>query len=458
MRCHKEEIPVLVGTASVRASEELSNYLKKENIAHNILNAKNHANEAQIIAEAGKPAAVTVATNMAGRGTDIVLGGNLERELQDLGSDLSKEQGQKMSREWQERHDKVLVNGGLRVIGGERHESRRIDNQLRGRCGRQGDPGSTRFYLSMEDDLLRLFASERVSNMMQALGLPAGEAIEHKMVTNAIERAQRKVEGRNFDIRKQLLEYDDVANNQRQIIYEQRLEILQLESLQEVIAHSMEEQVRSLVLSHAPHLKDRENKSLESFREELRKRFNYESNRDELSSDEWSAFAENFAQGVYAAYKKRHQDIDEELLQNLEKQVMLQVLDMLWRQHLQMMDYLRQGIHLRGYAQKNPKEEYKKESYLAFENLLERIKTETVRILCHLQMKEKKEEAISMESEPQRIRTEHRTMNSFQERVVQQNGKPQPFVRTNRKIGRNEPCPCGSEKKYKHCHGKIDGR
>ena len=458
--CRSKRIPVLVGTASVHASEELSSHLKKQQVPHNVLNAKNHANEAQIIAEAGQPGAITIATNMAGRGTDIVLGGNLERELLSLGTDPAKEAVEKLKRDWEERHNQVVANGGLRVIGSERHESRRIDNQLRGRCGRQGDPGTTRFYLSMEDDLLRLFASERVSNMMQALGLPAGEAIEHKMVTGAIERAQRKVEGRNFDIRKQLLEYDDVANNQRQIIYEQRRELLQAENMREVIGHYMREQVRALVMSYAPHLRDREEKTPISLKEELKKTFNYDSRWDRFPKDDWTAFADELAEGVYAAYSERYQDMGEEVWVNIEKQVMLQLLDALWREHLQMMDYLRQGIHLRGYAQKNPKEEYKKESYLAFEAMLERIKHETTRILCHLQIRQGNEEAVAMRSEPQQFNAEHTEVSSFGERAAapgKTSEKAKPFVRANRKIGRNEPCPCGSGKKYKHCHGKLDG-
>ena len=461
-RCQKEQIPVLVGTASVHASEELASYLTKKNILHNVLNAKNHANEAQVIAEAGVPGKVTIATNMAGRGTDIVLGGNLELEVKDLGDDPPATKLAELKESWQQQHDLVLKKGGLYVIGSERHESRRIDNQLRGRCGRQGDPGATRFYLSMEDDLLRLFASERVSNMMQALGLPEGEAIEHKMVTNAIERAQRKVEGRNFDIRKQLLEYDDVANNQRQIIYEQRRHLLEAENMTDVIKHNMQEQVHSAVFSQmADYPEDR----VKMLIDKVKNGFNYEMTLDSWDPKDSEKIAAELADKVYMAYKDRHSHIEEEVIANVEKQVMLQVLDMLWRQHLQMMDYLRQGIHLRGYAQRNPKEEYKKESYLAFEELLERIKMETTRLLCYLQIKQDEDKKVALMSQ-QKMTARHKEVNSFARNSAPTTPtgatgatrarKVTTFTRAEKKIGRNQPCPCGSGKKYKHCHGKVN--
>ena len=448
--CRKRNTPVLAGTASVHASEELSDYLNNKRIAHNVLNAKNHANEAEIIAEAGKPGTVTIATNMAGRGTDIVLGGNLEQELKSLGDDPPAEKVKKVKTEWMRRHDLVLDNGGLYVIGSERHESRRIDNQLRGRCGRQGDPGITRFYLSMEDDLLRLFASERVSNMMQALGLPEGEAIEHRMVTNAIERAQRKVEGRNFDMRKQLLEYDDVANNQRQIIYQQRKELLEAENMRDVIANNMKEEVRIAILQNLSN--DNEEQNRKALEQQLKTSFNYETSLDHWDEKNLESWSDDLANKVYEAYCTQHSEIDEDALIGLEKQIMLQVLDMLWRQHLQMMDYLRQGIHLRGYAQRNPKEEYKKESYLAFEELLGRVKAETTRVLCHLHIKQDAPQQVAMKQESHQF--DHKEVNSFQEEATTKNQGT--FVRTERKIGRNEPCPCGSGKKYKHCHGRVN--
>lgn len=455
-RCKQKRIPVLVGTASVHASEELSGYLTKKKIAHNVLNAKNHANEAQVIAEAGVPGKVTIATNMAGRGTDIVLGGNLELEINNLGDSPSPDELARLKEDWQQRHDQVVQNGGLYVIGSERHESRRIDNQLRGRCGRQGDPGATRFYLSMEDDLLRLFASERVSNMMQALGLPEGEAIEHKMVTNAIERAQRKVEGRNFDIRKQLLEYDDVANSQRQIIYEQRRNLLEAEDMTQVIQRNMREEVHNVVLNHAAEYPE---ERIRILLDRIKSDFNYETTLDSWDDKDSEKIATSLADEVYADYKDRHSDIEEEVLASIEKQVMLQVLDMLWRQHLQMMDYLRQGIHLRGYAQRNPKEEYKKESYVAFEELLERIKAETSRLLCHLQLKQDAEKQVALTPQ-QQMTARHRELNSFADNSAtarRPTERVTTFVRSEKKIGRNQPCPCGSGKKYKHCHGKING-
>ncbi|MBP0047538.1 preprotein translocase subunit SecA [Marinobacterium sp. AK62] len=468
--CREHNRPVLVGTASVESSELLAALLNKEKIPHNVLNAKNHGREAEIIAEAGRPGAITIATNMAGRGTDIKLGGKLEAELEAMSADSSQAEVDEAVREWRERHDKVIEAGGLHIIGTERHESRRIDNQLRGRAGRQGDPGSSRFFLSLEDDLMRIFASERVRQFMQALGMEKGEAIEHKMVTNAIEKAQRKVEGRNFDIRKTLLEYDDVANDQRSVIYDQRNEVMAADDISETIASVRDEVIESTISEHIPPQSLEEmwdvpalEKALES---EFALKLPVQQWLDEDDSLHEETLREKIRGEILAAYQAKEDAAGAETLRTFEKQVMLQVLDTLWKEHLQTMDLLRQGIHLRGYAQKNPKQEYKREAFSLFQDLLENIKRDVVRILSHVQVRqpeevERMEEERRAQAERQKMNFEHAQTSGMGEEGTaeaeqgEQAENAEPFKRQTPKVGRNDPCPCGSGKKYKHCHGKI---
>ncbi|WP_029510921.1 preprotein translocase subunit SecA [Marinobacterium stanieri] len=468
--CREHNRPVLVGTASVESSELLSALLKKEKIQHNVLNAKNHKGEAGVIAEAGRPGAVTIATNMAGRGTDIMLGGKLEAELADLGEGASEAQLEQGREEWRVRHETVLEAGGLHIIGTERHESRRIDNQLRGRAGRQGDPGSSRFFLSLEDDLMRIFASERVRQFMQALGMEKGEAIEHKMVTNAIEKAQRKVEGRNFDIRKTLLEYDDVANDQRSVIYDQRNEVMASDDISETIASVRDEVIENSISEHIPPQSLEEmwdipglEKALES---EFALQLPIQQWLDEDDSLHEETLREKIRGEILAAYQAKEDAAGSQTLRTFEKQVMLQVLDTLWKEHLQTMDLLRQGIHLRGYAQKNPKQEYKREAFALFQDLLENIKRDVVRILSHVQVRqpeevERMEEERRAQAERQQMNFEHAQSSGLgeeqgeAEQGEQAGENAEPFKRQAPKVGRNDPCPCGSGKKYKQCHGKL---
>ncbi len=468
--CREHNRPVLVGTASVESSELLSALLNKEKIPHNTLNAKNHGREADIIAEAGRPGAVTIATNMAGRGTDIMLGGKLEAEIAALGEDVSEAQVDQAREEWRQRHEQVLEAGGLHIIGTERHESRRIDNQLRGRAGRQGDPGSSRFFLSLEDDLMRIFASERVRSFMQALGMEQGEAIEHKMVTNAIEKAQRKVEGRNFDIRKALLEYDDVANDQRSVIYDQRNEVMASNDISETIASIRDEVIDTSISEHIPPQSLEEmwdvpalEKALES---EFALKLPVQQWLDEDDSLHEESLREKIRGEILTAYQAKEDAVGAETLRMFEKQVMLQVLDTLWKEHLQTMDLLRQGIHLRGYAQKNPKQEYKREAFALFQDLLENIKRDVVRILSHVQVRqpeevERMEEERRAQAERQQMNFEHAqstSMGEDEQAGAEQNDQAdnaEPFKRDTPKVGRNDPCPCGSGKKYKQCHGKL---
>ncbi|MDX1694586.1 MAG: preprotein translocase subunit SecA [Ketobacteraceae bacterium] len=457
--------PVLVGTVSIETSELLSGILKKEKIPHKVLNAKFHAQEAEIIAQAGRPGAVTIATNMAGRGTDIVLGGSLKEELENL-KDPSEAEIEKRKKAWQERHQEVLDAGGLHIIGTERHESRRIDNQLRGRAGRQGDPGSTRFYLSLEDSLMRIFASDRMKGLMQTLGMQRGEAIEHRWVTRSIENAQRKVEGRNFDIRKSLLEYDDVANDQRRVVYDQRNEILGAEDLSNSVKAIREEVVNDFVSGYIPPGSMAEQWDIEGLERALETDF-----RAHLPVAAWleedeklheESLREKILVALEDAYREKENNAPEpSLMRQLEKQVMLVTLDRLWKEHLANMDHLRQGIHLRGYAQKNPKQEYKREAFELFQTFLENVKFEVVRTLSTVEIRRQEEvEAL----EQQRREAAAREMQLQHENAAALDGadeKPRedsntPFQRTERKVGRNEPCPCGSGKKYKHCHGKLD--
>ncbi|MDK2777210.1 MAG: preprotein translocase subunit SecA [Pseudomonadota bacterium] len=466
-----QQRPVLVGTASIEASEYLSQLLTKAKVPHNVLNAKENAREAQIIAEAGSPGAVTIATNMAGRGTDIMLGGNWEAEVAAL-ENPDEAQVAAIRAEWQKRHDAVLEAGGLHIIGTERHESRRIDNQLRGRAGRQGDAGSTRFFLSLEDNLMRIFMSERMRGMMQALGMKDGESIEHRMVTNAVEKAQRKVEGRNFDIRKQLLEYDDVANDQRRVIYNQRNELLEADDISDVITNIRKDVVQEAIDGYIAPQSLAEQWDIDGLEKHLKAEFDIELPVQQWLDNEEKLYEETLRERILAeiqqAYEAKESALGEQAqrMRLFEKQVMLQIVDNLWKEHLATMDHLRQGIHLRGYGQKNPKQEYKRESFGLFQELLNNIKRETIRILSHVkvqsedevrEMEERRREAA--EAQARLAQYQHEAAQAMggeaEEDVAEGEDAVQPFVRDERKVGRNEPCPCGSGKKYKHCHGKL---
>ncbi|MCK2182645.1 preprotein translocase subunit SecA [Halomonas getboli] len=461
--------PVLVGTASIETSEYLAELMRRAGISFNVLNAKQHQSEAQIIAQAGRPGAITIATNMAGRGTDIVLGGNWEAEAAQLESP-SEAQVERLKAEWQERHEAVLAAGGLHVIGSERHESRRIDNQLRGRSGRQGDPGSTRFFLSLEDNLMRLFGSERVQKLMQALGLERGEAIEHKMVSNAVERAQKKVEGRNFDIRKQLLEYDDVANDQRRVIYEQRNEILAADDVSENVIGIRAEVLDEAISAFVPPQSLPEQWDLAGLEDHLKTEFNLEAPVQQWAEDDQRFHEEQLRERLQEMHRQAYEDKAEiagaDLMRRFEKQVMLQVLDTRWKEHLQSMDHLRRGIHLRGYAQKNPKQEYKRESFELFQTLLTNIKSDVTRILSHVKVRQPEEvEALeqqrreSLEREKAAAASRHDApegpADAEQAAAAAPAGEARPQRREGPKVGRNDPCPCGSGKKFKQCCGKL---
>ncbi|MCL6415903.1 preprotein translocase subunit SecA [Aestuariirhabdus sp. Z084] len=459
-----EKRPILVGTASIESSELISGALSKAKIPHKVLNAKFHEQEAEIIAQAGKPGSVTIATNMAGRGTDIMLGGNWEAEIAKL-DNPSEQQIDKIKAEWQESHQQVLDSGGLHIIGTERHESRRIDNQLRGRSGRQGDPGSSRFYLSLEDNLMRIFASDRVKNFMKALGMEKGEAIEHRMVSNAIEKAQRKVEGRNFDIRKQLLEYDDVANDQRREVYKQRNELMTADDVSETVDAIRESVVNELISQHIPPQSLEEMWDIEGLEEQLAAEFNERMPLQKWLDEDDHLHEETLRQKildqVIASYRDKEALAGAESIRMFEKQMLLRVLDDKWKEHLATMDHLRQGIHLRGYAQKNPKQEYKRESFELFKEFLDSIKHETVRILSHVQVRQddntEELERQRREEAARRLQFQHDQANAMSQ-GQEQEASPEsatPYTRDGRKVGRNEPCPCGSGKKYKQCHGKI---
>jgi len=478
--------PVLVGTTSIENSERLSNALKARGVEHNVLNAKQHEREAQIIADAGRPGVVTIATNMAGRGTDIVLGGNLDAELAGHGEDLDDEQRRNVIDAWQQRHDEVIAAGGLHIIGTERHESRRIDNQLRGRSGRQGDPGSSRFYLSLEDPLMRIFASERVSSMMQRLGMQDGEAIEHGMVTRAIENAQRKVEGHNFDQRKHLLEFDDVANDQRKVIYEQRNELLDVDDVSDTVRTIRADVLDSVISQHVPPGSLEEQWDVAGLEETLQRDFHLELPirqwLDEEQALEESALRERIVERAEAEHAAKEELAGSEAMRRFEKAVLLQVLDTHWKEHLAAMDYLRQSIGLRSFAQRNPKQEYKRESFEMFAEMLDRMKHEVVRVLARVQVRAPEDaEAVEAGNRggQRAVNYQHaqaRSPVAAGESAAQPaagdsaaataarpaaagDGEaataPDPYVRGERKIGRNEPCWCGSGKKYKHCHGKL---
>ncbi|MBY7930541.1 preprotein translocase subunit SecA [Vibrio fluvialis] len=452
--------PVLVGTVSIEKSELLSNALKQAKIKHNVLNAKFHEKEAEIVAEAGKPGAVTIATNMAGRGTDIVLGGSWQSKVETL-DNPTQEQIDAIKAEWKEVHDAVLASGGLHIIGTERHESRRIDNQLRGRAGRQGDAGSSRFYLSMEDTLLRIFTSDRMASLIQS-GMDEGEAIESKMLSRSIEKAQRKVEGRNFDIRKQLLEYDDVANDQRKVVYELRDELMGAEDISDMIEQNRVDVMTAVIDEYIPPQSLEDMWDVQGLEERLKNDFDLplpiQSWLDEDDKLYEEALRDRILEQAVTVYKAKEEAVGETVMRNFEKSVMLQTLDTLWKEHLAAMDHLRQGIHLRGYAQKNPKQEYKRESFELFEGLLESLKSDVITILSKVRVQQQ-EEVERMEAQ-RRAQAEDAARHA-QAQHANADGSPeqddhQPMVREERKVGRNEPCPCGSGKKYKQCHGKID--
>lgn len=461
--CNRRGQPVLVGTTSIESSEFLSERLKKAKVPHEVLNAKQHEREAEIVAQAGRPGAVTIATNMAGRGTDIVLGGNLEVALAGLGENATEQERQAMREEWKKRHAAVLESGGLHIIGTERHESRRIDNQLRGRAGRQGDPGSTRFYLSLDDSLMRIFASERVSAIMQKLGMEKGEAIEHPWVSKAIENAQRKVEGYNFDVRKQLLEYDDVANDQRKVIYEQRSELMSMDDISETIQAMREDVLSTTIDQYIPPESLDEQWDIEGLTNRLDDDFGlkldiqYWLDADDKLHEE--PLRKRILDEMIAAYEEKERRAGSAVLRHFEKAVMLQVLDTLWKEHLAAMDYLRQGIHLRGYAQKNPKQEYKREAFALFAQLLERIKHEVITTVSKVQVRAEEDVAAVEEQRRNQAQLEfkHAQLSNFasEKKTQEAADEQQPFVRDGRKVGRNDPCSCGSGKKFKQCCGKL---
>ncbi|MBS1191491.1 MAG: protein translocase subunit secA [Rhodocyclaceae bacterium] len=465
--CHKRGQPVLVGTTSIENSELLSGILDKDKLPHQVLNAKQHAREAEIVVQAGRPGVVTIATNMAGRGTDIVLGGNIEKRIATIKDDeaIPAEEKEKqiaaIRAEWQQLHDQVLAAGGLHIIGSERHESRRIDNQLRGRSGRQGDPGSSRFYLSLDDPLLRIFAGERLRTIMDKLKMPEGEAIEHPLVTRSLESAQRKVEARNFDIRKQLLEYDDVANDQRKVIYQQRNELLETDDISETITAMRHGVIADIFRIYVPAESVEEQWDMAGLEKALAAELQIEApvsqwfkSEPTLSDDDILA---RIAEGADQAYQAKVEMVGAEVFHQFERNVMLQSLDSHWREHLAALDHLRQGIHLRGYAQKNPKQEYKREAFELFEGLLDLVRKEVTRVVFTVQIRSSEDvEETAPHADVQNVQYQHA---DYDEALGGDGGDeaaaaPQP-AQAGPKIGRNDPCPCGSGKKYKHCHGKL---
>ena len=459
--CVARNQPVLVGTASIEASEVLSELLNKASIKHQVLNAKFHEKEAQIIAEAGRPGVVTIATNMAGRGTDIVLGGSLASDLAKLSETATDAERQVLKDEWQHRHDAVLQAGGLRIIGSERHESRRIDNQLRGRAGRQGDPGSSRFYLSLEDNLMRIFASERVTAMMRRLGMKPGEPIEHGLVTKAIENAQRKLEGHHFDVRKQLLDYDNVANDQRKVIYSQRAAVMAIVDPLEVIEAIQEEVMSTLVDSYIPPQSLEDQWDIVALTQVLVDDFKLKAPIKDWVELDHAIQPEQIKEKVISLCAKHYQDkkqqIGPEVFAQFEKSVMLQSMDNHWREHLASMDHLRQGIHLRGYAQKDPKQEYKREAFTLFSTMLDHLKYEIIRLLSSVELNTEEDvgalEDLRRAEQIQKMQFIHSddplAVDDEMENVIA------TFKRNEKKVGRNDPCPCGSGKKFKACHGML---
>ncbi|RTR36542.1 preprotein translocase subunit SecA [Shewanella canadensis] len=462
--CRERGQPVLVGTVSIEQSELLARLMQQEKIPHEVLNAKFHEREADIVAQAGRTGAVTIATNMAGRGTDIVLGGNWNMEIEAL-DNPSAEQKAKIKTDWQIRHDEVVDAGGLHILGTERHESRRIDNQLRGRSGRQGDAGSSRFYLSMEDSLMRIFASDRVSSMMKKLGMEKGEAIEHPWVSRAIENAQRKVEARNFDIRKQLLEFDDVANDQRQVVYAQRNELMDAETIQDTIVNIQADVVNGLVDQYIPQQSVEELWDVPGLQTRLEQEYGLKMPVQEWLDKEDDLHEETLRERIVdtwvKSYQAKEEMVGEPVLRQFEKAVMLQTLDGLWKEHLAAMDHLRQGIHLRGYAQKNPKQEYKRESFELFQQMLETLKHDVISVLSKVQVQAQSDVE---EMEERRRQEDAKIQRDYQhasaEAIVgaeeaEALSAHTPVVREGEKVGRNDPCPCGSGRKYKQCHGKL---
>ena len=459
--------PILVGTASIENTEYISKLLNQEKIKHQVLNAKEHKKESLIIAQAGKTGSVTIATNMAGRGTDIVLGGNLESELKIAGDEIDDTEHQRLKSEWQENHDEVIQQGGLHIIGTERHESRRIDNQLRGRSGRQGDPGSSRFYLSLEDDLLRIFGDpEKTQTMLSRVGMEEGEAVESKLLTKQIERAQRKVEAHNFDIRKTLLEYDDVANDQRSVIYQLRNDILSSENISDVLSGISEEVIQEMTKQYINSDIPEDQWDLEGLSKAINSEFTIEMDIENLINQDDSLGEEQIWKAILNEYD-RHYDSKEQAIgpkpmREIEKAVMLQQLDFHWREHLGGMDYLRQGIHLRGYAQKNPKQEYKRESFEMFSYMMDQLKSGVISILARARFRGEEDADTLNQQTPDmsEVELKHRDSNTFEtsspnsSNALNEDAK-RPYVRIDKKIGRNEPCPCGSGKKYKKCHGAI---
>jgi preprotein translocase subunit SecA len=468
--CHERGQPVLVGTTSIENSEMLSMHLDKERLPHQVLNAKQHEREAEIVAQAGRPGVITIATNMAGRGTDIVLGGTIEPILLKLREDASLDPQEKeaqiesMRTDWQARHEAVIKAGGLHIVGTERHESRRIDNQLRGRAGRQGDPGSSRFYLSLEDPLLRIFGGERLSGIMQRLKMPEGEPIEHSIVNRSIAKAQNRVESRNFDIRKQLLEYDDVANDQRRVIYQQRNELLESDDVAETIGNMLRGEVATTFKRHVPPESIEEQWDIPGLESTLASEYQLaapvgEWLKAEPDLDE-TALRERIEKVANDAWHEKEAQVGAELLRQFERSLMLQTLDHHWREHLASLDHLRQGIHLRGYAQKNPKQEYKREAFELFSDMLDRIKQDVVRVVLTVQVRSQ-EDVQAVEPEPAVSNVQYQ--HADYDQALGTNGEggdtavavAPPFVRAGEKVGRNDPCPCGSGKKYKHCHGRL---
>lgn len=463
--CRERGQPVLVGTVSIEQSELLARLMVQEKIPHEVLNAKFHEREAEIVAQAGRTGSVTIATNMAGRGTDIVLGGNWNMEIDELDNPTA-EQKAKIKADWQIRHDEVVAAGGLHILGTERHESRRIDNQLRGRAGRQGDAGSSRFYLSMEDSLMRIFASDRVSGMMKKLGMEEGEAIEHPWVSRAIENAQRKVEARNFDIRKQLLEFDDVANDQRQVVYAQRNELMDAESIEDTIQNIQDDVIGAVIDQYIPPQSVEELWDIPGLEQRLHQEFMLKLPIQEWLDKEDDLHEESLRERIITAwgdaYKAKEEMVGAQVLRQFEKAVMLQTLDGLWKEHLAAMDHLRQGIHLRGYAQKNPKQEYKRESFELFQQLLNTLKHDVISVLSKVQVQaqsdveemeaRRREEDAKIQRDYQHAAAESLVGGGDEHEAVTAQA---PMIRDGEKVGRNDPCPCGSGRKYKQCHGKL---
>jgi preprotein translocase subunit SecA len=475
--CHKRGQPVLVGTASIEVSELVHDLLQKAGVPHEVLNAKQHAREAKIVEQAGLPGAVTIATNMAGRGTDIVLGGSLDAEIAELPADASAADKERVKAEWKQRHQQVLDAGGLHIVGTERHESRRVDNQLRGRSGRQGDPGSSRFFLSLQDNLMRIFGGEGLVRWMQRFGMKEDDALEDKLVSRQIEKAQRKVEQHNFDIRKQLLEFDDTANDQRKVIYAQRRELLESDDVSETVRDIRHDVFESLATQHVPHDTVDEQWDLAGLSATLESEFGMKLDLKrwlETSAEaDSAAIHRHVAEAADEMFSAKEQQVGPEVMRALEKHVMLTAVDSAWKDHLASMDYLRQGIYLRSYAQIDPKQEYKREAYRLFEDMLGRIKKELVQTLARVRIRSE-EEVAAMEAE-QRRQAAARAMDFQHAQSTGYDPMPQlgaegegqqagaavaaaaaaPMVRNGPKVGRNDPCPCGSGKKYKHCHGAL---